>query len=402
MKKHLLILSFLLLNLFSLKAQQATGFVVLNYSPGSCKVQVEYWINNKTNGNGSMFIAVADVAFQWDSTLFTLVKDSSVMGGLNLSDTLAPHRDIDSFSTRSIYSNNFRTLDILRSTMYCDNMYEIPNRTSKPLGMVVLQFRNCSDANSYNFTDTSSSTYIADINDGVNNPSPARKILVIVNKSTRPLDASGSKCIGLVSAKNLNNVPVGDTTSTLFVPQAPLKVIKLKSFEVFKHNNHTEIIWETNGEPGYKEFEIQRKTYAGFITIDYVNPETYISKSDKGIMYNFIDKDNLSPGTSYYRLRLISYQSKESYSEIKAVRISKMLQVLVYPNPGNGKINIVLPDGNGTTDISMTDFSGKLIKSWTGYKIPNIELNGLQKGIYTLLISNRETGEKVSQKITVQ
>ena len=119
-------------------------------------------------------------------------------------------------------------------------------------------------------------------------------------------------------------------------------------------------------------------------------------------MYNFIDKDNLSPGTSYYRLRLISYQSKESYSEIKAVRISKMLQVLVYPNPGNGKINIVLPDGNGTTDISMTDFSGKLIKSWTGYKIPNIELNGLQKGIYTLLISNRETGEKVSQKITVQ
>ena len=98
----------------------------------------------------------------------------------------------------------------------------------------------------------------------------------------------------------------------------------------------------------------------------------------------------------------MSYLAKESYSEIKAIRNSKLLQVLVYPNPSNGKINIIMPDGNSTTDINMIDFSGKLIRTWKGYKIPNIQLSGLQKGIYTLLISNRETGEKVAQKITVQ
>ncbi|MBI2730905.1 MAG: T9SS type A sorting domain-containing protein [Sphingobacteriales bacterium] len=397
-----LFLFLLLIPVLNLKAQQANGYVVLNYSPGTCKVQVEYWINNHTNGNGSMFIAVSDAAFQWDSTLFTVVKDSSVTAGLNLPDTLAPHRDIDSFSTRSVNGANFRTVDILRSTMYCDNMYEIPNQTTKPLAMVVLQFRNCSDASSYNFTDTTASNFIADVNDGNNNPSLSRKILIIVNKSTRPIDASGSKCTGIISAKNLNNVPIGDTSNTLFVPQAPLLVKKIRSFTVFNSSGHAELNWETNGDTGNKEFEIQKKTSTGFGTIGILSSDAFSSKTTEGRIYNFTDKNDLATGMNYYRIKSICFDGLVGYSEVKGVQNTKSLQVLVYPNPSNGKVNIILPDGNGTTDIDLIDFSGKVIKRWNGYKISNIELNGLQRGLYTLLIMKKESGEKVTQKITVQ
>lgn len=401
MKKTLFTL-FMVLLISAIKAQQANVQIVLNYSPGTCKVQVEYWIKNPTNGNGSIQVAVSNAAFQWDSTLFTLVKDSSCATGLNQADIFPGKDDIDSFSTRTVNGSSFRALDMKRSTKYCDNVYQINPGETKPLGIIVLQFRNCSDANAYNFIDTTATNYIADINDGVNNPSASRKILAIVNKTTRPMDKSGTNCNPGTIISNLNNIPVGDTASAQFVAQGPLLVNRLKSFNAVKLNNHAKLIWETFADVDIKEFEVQRKVSNRFETIGYVASALQIVYSKETVEYTFIDADNPKAGVIYYRIHQISFDGKECYSEIKAIRNSKMLQVLIYPNPSNGKINIVLPDGNGATDITMIDFSGKLIKTWTGYKILNIQLTDLNRGIYTLLISNRETGEKVSQKIIVQ
>lgn len=400
MKKILLSLSFFICFHF-LKAQQAHISVVMNYTPGTCKVQVEYWVTNPTNGNGSIQIAVSNAAFQWDSTMFTLTNVISTAGGLDLSDIYSSDKpDQDVYGSRVVNGSTFRTLDILRSTNLCNNIYIINAGQSKPLATITLQFKNCNDANSYNFIDTTASNYIAEINDGVSTPHVNSKILAIVNKDTRPMDKSGSDCAPNQIIKNLNNVPVGDDGTAVFVSQAPLPV-SFKEFNVYKQNNKASLVWETASEISNRGFEVQRKKGNTFQTIGFVNSKASNGNSSEAITYEFTDPDYYT-GTVYYRLKQISATGNETYSEIKSLRISKALQVLVYPNPSTGKLNIILPDGNGTTDINMIDFSGKLIKTWNGYKVPAIQLEGLQRGIYTLLISNRETGERVAQKITIQ
>lgn len=380
-------------------SQQADGFVVLNYSPGTCKLQIEYWINNHTNGNGSMFIAIADVGFQWDSSLFTVAGVYSALGGLNLSDTLAPRRDIDSFSTRTVNGSTFRTLDILRSTMYCSNMYEIPNQTSKPLATLTLQFRNCNDAYSYNFTDTTATNYIADINDGTHDPSPYRKVLLIVNKSTRPIDGSGSKCTGTVDSKNLNNVPIGDTTNTLFVPQAPLATGVL-NFIVTRNNNKAVLQWQTTEELNNFGFEIQRKKDGDFKPIGFVK-STAIADANRipTHTYTFVDSDLLGEGTIFYRLKEESYSGNEIYSEIKFISIGKPINSIVYPNPGYGELNIEL---NGEKHkILLFDISGKLLKSFSNIYSQNFIIRNLNKGFYLLNIISDVSGNIETHKIIV-
>ncbi|MBI1780789.1 MAG: T9SS type A sorting domain-containing protein [Sphingobacteriales bacterium] len=403
---------FIILHILSLlvSGQQASVQIVLNYSPGSCKVQVEYWLKNNSSSGSNMQIAVANSVFQWDSSMFTLFKDSACTAkgitgqapGLNGSDFFPGFPDNDIYGTRALNGTNFRTLNIQRSTNDCDSLYVIPGQTSRPLGLVVLQFRNCSDANAYNFTDTSASNYIADVNDGVSPASLNRKILLIVNNNTRSLDQSGKPCKPGNDFTNTNPLPTGDTTNTYFIPQAPLITYAVKNFRVFKENKQAILKWQVEGGDGIKEFEVERKTSAGFEKIGFVNSKSPDGNSNENISYSFNDNINTVSSVVFYRLKLVGHTGKSSYSEIRAVSNQKFLQVLIYPNPTNGKINIVLPQGGGTTDINMIDFSGKLIRSWNDIRTTNLQLCGLQRGIYTLLISSRETGEKVAQKITVQ
>ncbi|MGE5106918.1 MAG: T9SS type A sorting domain-containing protein [Sphingobacteriales bacterium] len=504
MKKSILTLS-LLLFLVVVKAQQGDVFGVLSYNSTNCRLQVEYWINNPTMGNGSFDIAISKVNLQWDTTLFSFVSFTSYTDGLNkypdhwrgdASDPAAPDTAISGSRTVTSYSINkidtvvtttydttynmvidtvvtttydttynmvidtflispvtgadtifydttytintintlntttydttytintintlntttydtsynysqslYHTLTVQRSTDSCNNLFKIPGGQSRPVLSAVLQFRNCDSASNYTYTDPNAPDFIGDFANTTDTVSSKKKILFVLGQESRPFDPSGSKCDAGTRIKSLNNIPIGADSAKFVNTQAPLAV-QFLYLDVYKQNNRAVLKWETASESNNMGFEIQRKTNNKFENIGFVPSNTVGGNSSQNLSYIFSDEDILNTGITYYRLKQINYTGKEVYSEIKAIiNNTKSLQVLVYPNPGNGKINIVLPDGNGTTDISMIDFSGKLIRTWTGYKIPNIQLTNLKRGIYTLLISNRETGEKVSQKITVQ
>jgi hypothetical protein len=174
-----------------------------------------------------------------------------------------------------------------------------------------------------------------------------------------------------------------------------LAITKINSFKLTHTNDKVQLDWTVLEGMAIKEFEIQKKNGNSFTTVGRVAYSPLFSN------YSFTDRTYLLPGTTYYRIREIATNGKESYSEIKAVSSINKMQVYLYPNPCYGQVTVVLPEGNGTTDINLIDFSGKVIKNWTGYSIPTIQLTGLQKGLYSLLISNRESGEKTTKKITV-
>ena len=397
----------------------------LFYNSTNNTITVQYWITNTSTtasgggcGNNNVNIAVLNLGLQWNPAVVTLSSWSFMPPGKGLDSSdyfdgnaSSTADDIPDATIRGIRAINpggktDSTIDFIRSTNWCDNtIYLTCNQTALLFQAVFTISPALAASNYYDFTHPNDNTnypnFIAEFNNGTSNTSNVYKEILFI--SNRPFDEPGSNCPpGTALGNNVNNLPDDNAPDVFVNTQAPLPV-SLLYFEAFKQNNKNILQWQTATELNAKGFEIQRKLNGSFETIGYVPSQSTGGYSENMLNYNFTDPDVQAGGTVYYRLHQVNYLAKDSYSEIKAIRNnSKFLQVLIYPNPSNGNINIVLPDGNGTTDIKMIDFSGKLIKTWTGYKIPNIQLSALPKGIYTLLISNRESGEKVTSKITVQ
>lgn len=200
--------------------------------------------------------------------------------------------------------------------------------------------------------------------------------------------------------------PVGTQTNStvkLITNTCSALPVKLKNFNASKKVGKVAVSWETEEELNNDGFEIQRRIGNGkYETIAFVD-----SKAPNGngsnYSYSYDDAENLPNGVTYYRLRQIDFDGKSIYSDIKAVRSnSKALVVSVYPNPSRGTTNVAIPEGVGTVDASLEDFTGKLIQRWNSLNTRNLQLTNLKPGIYMLRITVRETGDQVVERILVQ
>lgn len=213
--------------------------------------------------------------------------------------------------------------------------------------------------------------------------------------STKSLWAVINVTSGVANTYSLVSSLMGNTCSTL--------PIKLKNFDALKRTGKVMITWETEEEINNSGFEIQRRIGNGkYETVAFINSKAP-NGNGNGYSYSFEDPANLPNGVSYYRLRQVDFDGKSFYSEVRAVRSnSKALFVTVYPNPSRGTTNIALPDGVGTIDASLEDFTGKLVQRWNSLNVRNLQLTNLKPGIYMLRINVRETGEQVVERILVQ
>lgn len=57
--------------------------------------------------------------------------------------------------------------------------------------------------------------------------------------------------------------------------------------------------------------------------------------------------------------------------------------IRVYPNPANNRINVVLPDGIGTAEISLINTLGQTLLNT---RLTSIDVSGMQGGVYFLHI----------------
>ncbi|HET9055350.1 MAG TPA: T9SS type A sorting domain-containing protein [Chitinophagaceae bacterium] len=418
----------LLLTTYFTNAQQGDIFGILTYFPGTCKVQVEYWIRNPTSGFGSFDVAISRVNLQWDSSLLNFVSYTSYTKELDETpdhwsgtnkqypeapDTVYDGSRIVTDSTKTVVGNNtsysysnhsFQTKVIQRSTDSCDNLFSVAPGESKPIASAILQFKNCDSAYNYNFTDPNSPDFIADFATSSDIISHKTKILFVIDDEDRPKDPPGVNCsVGSGDQiKNIDNIPIGSISNLKFENTSGVLPVNLLHMLIANQNNRAALQWETNYELNNMGFEVQRKTSGGFKPIAFVNSKSDYGNSNQNIKYNFVDPDYLAIGTSYYRLRQVGINGAEHYSEVKAIRSnSKLFQILVYPNPANDIINIVIPAGKGMIDIDLMDIYGRIINSWHNYSAQKLQVRQLKKGIYSIVVTNKETGEKVSQKMTV-
>lgn len=229
------------------------------------------------------------------------------------------------------------------------------------------------------FFGESNIPYSVTLADG--DPNSSRNLVVVVTPST-PNVAAASR----VLSNGCGTLPVS------FV-----------SFNASRQQGRVALIWETGSEANNKGFEVQRRVNGNqFETIGFV-PTKVDAGTGGGASYSFDDRSNLPNGAVHYRLRQVDFDGKSMFSDIRLIRVNaNNLVVSIYPNPSRGATNVIFPDNAGLLDISLEDFSGKLLQRWSSYSNKNLQLNNLKPGMYVLRMQVRGTGEQLVERVMVQ
>ena len=183
-----------------------------------------------------------------------------------------------------------------------------------------------------------------------------------------------------------------------FVPSGgPLPVL-ISSFYAKRNGNAVVLNWTSESEINAKEFVIERNSGSGFVAIGTVAAQN----RETGSSYTYTDNNNSSKTVSQYRLKMVDKDASYKLSEIRPVKgTAAVSDFTVFPNPslGNAKINIT--DISAATTVEVIDNAGRILKTIELKGNNAVNVDNLQKGIYLIRITNKETGDVLTKKLTV-
>ena len=167
--------------------------------------------------------------------------------------------------------------------------------------------------------------------------------------------------------------------------------VELISFKAIKNNNSVDLTWSTASEINNDYFLVQKSD-------DNVNFETIESVDGNGnsnviINYFAIDNNPYS-GVNYYRLLQVDYDGTQDYSNTITVNFIGENEIIVYPNPTTGIINI---EGASNFQLMVYTPSAELLFNTKieNSNIYKLDLSNYSKGVYIIqLISDYKTEVK--------
>jgi hypothetical protein len=149
-------------------------------------------------------------------------------------------------------------------------------------------------------------------------------------------------------------------------------------------NGKVNVNWTTATEINNDYFLVQKSNNG----VDFFDAGKIVGVGNSNVTnyYNFTDYNPYS-GTSYYRLRQVDFDGKESYSSITNVTFNNNsnFSLSLFPNPSNGNNVNAESNFDETTyfDIIVTDISGREIyRSKNNISKANIPTTEFQKGIF--------------------
>jgi len=169
--------------------------------------------------------------------------------------------------------------------------------------------------------------------------------------------------------------------------------VSLSAFNARRVKNNVEVSWTADLEENLDYYEIQSAVVGQeFATVGTV---------DAGGTYTFIHTTPRK-GTIQYRLKIVDLDGSFSYSEVRTLRgQGSIADFKVFPNPSNGEAKVAISDITEDMDVQVLDNAGRVIKSLSMRNTSQVNINGLQKGMYMVRIINKVTGEVSTQKLTV-
>ena len=182
-----------------------------------------------------------------------------------------------------------------------------------------------------------------------------------------------------------NPITMGSLTADNPLP------VELLNFNAVMNNRIVDLTWQTASEHNNDFFTVERSA-------DGFNFEPILYKDGAGnstTLLSYSDKD-VQPleGVSYYRLKQTDFDGAFEYSEIRVVSTSDDAQVLVYPNPSSGNVNI--RSNQVLKNIQLITADGRIVL--TEKELMELNLN-LASGVYHLQYDFKES--TFSKKIVI-
>ncbi|PCJ85615.1 MAG: hypothetical protein COA57_07305 [Flavobacteriales bacterium] len=187
--------------------------------------------------------------------------------------------------------------------------------------------------------------------------------------------------------------------------------IELLFFRALVNDDKTvRLEWRTATEINNDYFTVERtRNLTGFENLSGLNDWEIVAEvdgagnSNNNLNYNWTD-ENPYDRTSYYRLKQTDFDGHFEYSKRLAVKITTDDEVVIYPNPSKGLFTIEINSKEKTSyTIKIKNTLGELVDEERffdarGNVSKRIDLNGLPKGIYLLLLKTptSETYHKIA------
>jgi len=170
--------------------------------------------------------------------------------------------------------------------------------------------------------------------------------------------------------------------------------VKLVNFSATGNQNTktVDLNWQTASEENNNHFEVLYSTdLVNWKTIGVLN-----TKGNNDELNSYFLLHNRTNAVNYYKLKQVDNDGKYAFSNIQVVKFNtEVSNVVVYPNPSAGTVNIQ----NATNgNYQVIDITGKVILS--GAFNNSVQINNLPKGLFVIRIESEEGVH--TEKITVQ
>jgi hypothetical protein len=215
--------------------------------------------------------------------------------------------------------------------------------------------------------------------------SPAEPIVGSLPTSVVLSDLDGDGDLDLLTA---NAEEKGTVSIRLNNPLVPLPV-ELVRFTATNHSLGVTLAWATASELNSARFEVERS--ADGVAFTTVATIIAAGTSTLAHTYSFLDTQlPLGTASVYYRLRQLDLNGTIHYSPVRSVTrgdISRLPQLLVYPNPAHEAVQVQLVGLITTVPLEIYDRLGRVIYTQPASALgseTHLVLPSMASGLYLL------------------
>ncbi len=176
--------------------------------------------------------------------------------------------------------------------------------------------------------------------------------------------------------------------------------VALTNVKAFQQNSGIAVEWNTQSESGMQQYEVEKSANG----TNFVKVNTTAAKPGTTNSYNFFDATPFS-GANYYRIKAISINGDVKYSSMIVIRWNtKVRTINLYPNPLKGDhINLELNGlDKGNYTVTLYNQLGQIVLTRAiqhneTNAIQTINLGKIRTGVYQLCLSNQQV--VITQKL---
>ena len=228
---------------------------------------------------------------------------------------------------------------------------------------------------------------------------PSNATLQIMNWKSSDTSVVAVNSSGFVTAKGVGNAAITVTTLDNKVASINVKVSDTLLPLIFNDISAkyvagwSVINWSVANAIDIDHFEVQKSNDA----IQFSIISTIKFKGEKE--YLIIDSNKIED-INYYRVKVFKSNGDGFYSKIVSLTNNKETNYTIIPNPAKDRIRI---NGDGIKKVEIVNGIGKVVRNmlFNNANNPSINIDGLAKGVYYILITNDKWDKQV-RKLMVE